>query len=37
MLVSHTCIFAVHPTEQEPKELYEPALVEDTNTEQKQR
>jgi hypothetical protein len=35
-LLSHTCIFVVDPTEQEPEELQEPAPVEDTNIKQEQ-
>jgi hypothetical protein len=33
LLVSHACIFAIDPTEQE---LEEPAQVEETNPEQEQ-
>jgi hypothetical protein len=36
MLVSHTYIFALDPAEQEPEELPEPALAEETNPEQEQ-
>jgi hypothetical protein len=34
ILVSHTCIFAIDPTEQELEDLQEPASVEETNPEQ---
>jgi hypothetical protein len=36
MSLSHTCIFTVDPTEQEPEKLPEPAPVEETNPEQEQ-
>jgi hypothetical protein len=32
-VVSHTCIFALDPTEQELEELPEPAPAEETNPE----
>jgi hypothetical protein len=34
--VSHTCAFALDPTEQGPEEPPEPAQVEDTNPEEEQ-
>jgi hypothetical protein len=36
LLVSHTCIFVIYPTEQEPEEPQEPARAEETNSEQEQ-
>jgi hypothetical protein len=36
MSLSHTCIFAVDPADQEQEDLHEPGLVEDTNPEQEQ-
>jgi hypothetical protein len=36
MLVSHTCIFAIDPAEQELEELQEPAPTEEANPEQGQ-
>jgi hypothetical protein len=33
LALSHTCAFAIDPTEKEPKELPEPAQAEDTNLE----
>jgi hypothetical protein len=36
LLVSHTCIFTIDPTEQEPDEPQEPAQAEYTNLEQEQ-
>jgi hypothetical protein len=33
LLVSHTCILAIDPTEHEPEELQEPAQAEETNPE----
>jgi hypothetical protein len=34
MSLSHTCTFVLDPTEEEPKELQDPAPVEDANPEQ---
>jgi hypothetical protein len=36
MLLSHTCTFALYPTEQEPEELHELAPTEEANPEQEQ-
>jgi hypothetical protein len=36
MLMSHTCIFAIDPVEQELEELQEVAPAEETNPEQEQ-
>jgi hypothetical protein len=36
MLMSHTCIFAIDPVEQELEELQEAAPAEETNPEQEQ-
>jgi hypothetical protein len=36
MLVSHTCIFAIDPTEHELEVLQEPTLSEEANPEQEQ-
>jgi hypothetical protein len=36
ILVSHTCVFAINPVEQELEELHEPAPAEEANPEQEQ-
>jgi hypothetical protein len=36
LLVSHTCIVAIDPAEQQPEEPQEPAHAEQTNHEQDQ-
>jgi hypothetical protein len=36
MLMSHNCTLAIDPAEQGPKELPEPAQVDETNPEQEQ-